>query len=122
VPAIWLSVVNAVQVIKDLKLLGELLHKRLTKFQQVSGEKDHRIVVFIDDLDRCKPSSIIEVGDISMRSTLWYMLEVTNPVATSVTSRLRPSLTVQAPNGRAFATCRCWRQSTWCLRTLASRW
>jgi predicted KAP-like P-loop ATPase len=57
-----------VQVIKDLQLLGELLSKRLTSFQLASGKQDHRIVVFIDDLDRCKPSSIIEVSNISMLS------------------------------------------------------
>jgi predicted KAP-like P-loop ATPase len=65
------------QVIKDLKLLGELLSERLTKFQQASGKKDHRIVVFIDDLDKCKPSSIIEVGDISMLSSYergWFIV------------------------------------------------
>jgi hypothetical protein len=97
------------QVIKDLKLLGELLHQALARFrymhsQNVStscmtaaahklqrtacrmklwccpgqareqllgelvqpvpcrqAEEQLRIVVFIDDLDRCKPSKIIEV-------------------------------------------------------------
>jgi len=52
--------VHAVQVIKDLKLMGTLLHEMLTPFQQLHAA-EHRIVVFIDDLDRCKPDSIIQV-------------------------------------------------------------
>jgi predicted KAP-like P-loop ATPase len=54
--------VLCVQVIKDLKHLGDLLHEYLTCFQRASGNKDVRVVVFIDDLDRCKPSSIVEVS------------------------------------------------------------
>lgn len=49
------------QVLKDLDLLRELLRSNLARFQ-CSGGKDLRIVVFIDDIDRCKPSSIIEVS------------------------------------------------------------
>lgn len=48
-------------MIEDLKVLTELLREQLTRFQQVSQNKDHRVVVFIDDLDRCSPSKIVKV-------------------------------------------------------------